>query len=69
MMSMFTGDEIRQLRLALGKTMKEFGALFDVTESTVSVWESGRCHPRFDTLVELNEMATKVAKQRAKATA
>lgn len=54
---MFTAERIRELRLAMGMTMAGFGDLLGVAESTVSLWESGRRHPKFATQVRLNELA------------
>jgi transcriptional regulator with XRE-family HTH domain len=65
-MRMFTGPEIRELRAALGLTMKQLGARLGVAESTVSLWEASKRHPRFETLVKLNELAAGPAKPTAR---
>lgn len=56
-MVMFTADDIRKLRLTLGMTLAEFGALVGKTESAVSSWETGRSHPRFEAIRIINGLA------------
>ena len=47
------GERIRRLRLEIEKTQKEFGALFGVANSTVSLWESGANEPDAATLARI----------------
>lgn len=47
------GERIRRLRLEAEKTQKDFGALFGVANSTVSLWESGANEPDADTLARI----------------
>lgn len=47
------GERIRRLRLEIEKTQKEFGALFGVANSTVSLWESGDNQPDADMLTRI----------------
>ncbi len=54
---MFTANDIRALRLAMGNTQAEFGEKLGVPVSTVSNWETGRSHPRFAAMAKLNELA------------
>ena len=42
---MITGDEIKQVRRALGKTQEGFGAIFGVGPGAVGHWENGRAAP------------------------
>lgn len=66
LMNMFTGQDIRKIRVALGLSMKELGEMLGgISESTVSRWESNERHPRFATLVKLNELAKKANKNGA----
>lgn len=60
-----TSDQIRELRLSLGETMAAFGERLGVSESTVSLWESGQRHPKFATLMKINQI--KRPKDKAKA--
>ena len=38
-------NEIKELRLFLGLTQKNFAETIGVSESAVKQWESGRCYP------------------------
>lgn len=54
---MYTPEKIRELRKSLGLTMLGFAELLGVSESTVSLWEAGSRHPKYDTLVKIDEIA------------
>lgn len=56
---MFTPEDIKDLRRRLNLTLQEFGALLGVSKSTVSYWEMGDRHPKYSTLVKLNDLARK----------
>jgi DNA-binding transcriptional regulator YiaG len=60
--SMWTPEKIAGLRKKLGLTLSEFGALVGVCMATVSYWESGQRHPKYETQLKL------VALQEATAT-
>lgn len=48
-------NHIREIRKALGLTMKELGAKIDVAESTISQYETGKRQPDNETLLKLGE--------------
>lgn len=58
-MVMYNADEIRKIRLALNLNPTGFAALLGVSESAVCLWEGGKRHPRWETLMKLNELAKK----------
>lgn len=47
------GERIRRLRLEAEKTQKDFGSLFGVAYSTVSLWESGANQPDTEMLARI----------------
>lgn len=47
------GKEIRKIRLEKGMTMQEFGKLFGVSKSSVSMWENGKSIPSPDRLKQI----------------
>lgn len=49
-------NRIREIRKALGLTMKELGARVDVAESTISQYETGKRQPDNETLLKLGEV-------------
>ena len=49
-------NRIKELRLAHGIKQTDIAERFNVTQSTVSGWESGRREPDFDTLSTLAKM-------------
>jgi DNA-binding transcriptional regulator YiaG len=59
MLVMYTPDDIRRLRFELKMTLAEFGRLVGASESTVCNWELGKRHPKYATLVKLNDIARK----------
>jgi DNA-binding transcriptional regulator YiaG len=56
-MNMLDAKAISEIRWKLRLTQAEFGALLDVTSSTVSLWEQGKRHPAWKQMVKLNELA------------
>lgn len=48
-------NRIREIRKALGITMKELGEKIDVAESTISQYETGKRQPDNETLLKLGE--------------
>lgn len=54
---MFNAQTIRDMRLGLGLTLAEFAGKIGVSESTISLWESGKRFPRYKALVKINELA------------
>lgn len=65
-MTMFTSVQIRKIRLALGLSLAEFADRLGVTEAAASRWETGNRHPRFGTLVKLNELADQATRKAGK---
>ena len=61
-MNMFTAQQIRELRRSLGLNTTQFATALGVTENAVRRWEIGDRHPRFATVVKLNEMADSTKK-------
>ena len=49
-------NRIREIRKALGLTMKELGEKVDVAESTISQYETGKRQPDNETLLKLGEV-------------
>lgn len=47
---MFNGSRLRKLRKELGLTMKDFGAKFNLAESTISGYENGSRKPDLETI-------------------
>ncbi len=66
-MVMMTPQEIRRIRKAKRLTQEEFGALLGVTKSCVCCWESGKSHPMYDKMVELNKLASELEREPASA--
>lgn len=62
-MSMFTGKQILAIREALGMSRTQFGAALGVSEGAVCRWELDGRHPRFDTMVKINELANQAKKK------
>lgn len=59
-MDMFTAEKIRDLRLKLRLSLAQFAGELGVGEAAVRRWELGERHPRFQTLVRLNELSDKL---------
>lgn len=53
----YVGARIREIRLAKGLTMKEFGEMLSVRQSAVSYWENGRNIPNNRRIKAITEMA------------
>ena len=49
------GNNIRALRKAAGITMKQFGAIMGVSESTISLYETGKNEPDISMLKKMSE--------------
>ena len=56
-MNMFTGKEIRQIRLALGLSAAKFAKRLAVSENCVWKWESEDRHPTYSKMQALNKLA------------
>lgn len=56
-MFMFSGKQIRELRLSLKLTLREFGERVGASESAVCLWESEKRYPRHRVYEKLNELA------------
>ena len=65
MVMLFKPSQIRQIREAIGMTRMQFATELGVTEGAVFRWESDDYtrHPRFDTLVKINELAEQARKK------
>jgi transcriptional regulator with XRE-family HTH domain len=50
-----TGTNIRAARKAKGLTMKELGTLIGTSESAVSLYETGKREPNYETLLMIAE--------------
>lgn len=51
--SLIFGERLQTLRKKTGLTLKQFGALFELGESTISLYENGKRKPDFDTLIKM----------------
>lgn len=60
---MLTGKEITELRKRLGLTPTELAAKLGVTDNAVWKWEHDVNHPKWDTMVKLNQMAEELDAQ------
>lgn len=49
------GDNLKRLRLRAGITQAELAKAFEISQSTVGMWECGRNRPEFRTLLKLAE--------------
>ena len=49
------GNNIRTLRKAAGLTMKQFGGIMGVSESTISLYETGKNEPDISMLKKMSE--------------
>ena len=50
------GQDIIELRLALGENQKQFATRFNVSQNAVSLWEKGEIRPRRDKLLEIKHL-------------
>lgn len=48
-------ERLRELRKSKGISLKELGAIVGVAESTMSLYESGKRQPDYETLLKLSE--------------
>ncbi len=55
-MLMLTSQDIRKIREEMGWSATALAAKLGVTENAVRRWECGNRHPRYDTMVQLNEL-------------
>lgn len=55
---------ITSLRKALAMTLEDFGALFGVTHSAVSLWESGKRRPSRAAAILMHQKRAEVARQK-----
>lgn len=56
-MNMFTGKQIRHIRLALKLTAAQFAKRLNVSEDCIWKWEREDRHPTYAKMVELNALA------------
>lgn len=54
---MLTASDITVIRTSRKMNLREFADFLDVSEATVSRWESGKRHPTWKMMVRLNELA------------
>lgn len=47
----------------MGLSVIAFAELFGVDRDVVYLWEKGRCHPRYKTLVEMNRLRNELERQ------
>ena len=50
------GQDIIELRLALGENQKQFATRLNVSQNAVSLWEKGESRPRRDKLLEIKHL-------------
>ena len=53
---MSLGNKIKQLRIESNIKQSELGNKLGFTKSTISLYESGKTYPDYDTLIELSKM-------------
>ena len=58
-----TGEKIKEIRLGLGMTTKEFGSLLNATDSNVSSWEKGRTSPNPERLLTIAKLGGTTVEQ------
>lgn len=56
---MLDHEQIKALRIKIGLSPTEFAALVKASASAVCLWESGKRHPRWETMRMLNDLAAK----------
>ncbi|MRX54795.1 helix-turn-helix domain-containing protein [Bacillus idriensis] len=47
------GDRLKELRKEINKSQKEFGKVFDLSESTIGMYERNERKPDYDTLIKI----------------
>lgn len=50
------GKKIRKLRIERGYTLKQLGEMLNLGESTISMYETGKRNPDYDTLTKIAEI-------------
>lgn len=50
------GKRIKELRIENGYTLKQLGEMLNLGESTMSMYESGKRKPDYDTLIRLSQI-------------
>ena len=50
------GQNIKELRLTLGETQKQFATRFNVAKETVGQWERGRCSPSANKMGKMTQL-------------
>ena len=58
-----TGEKIKEIRLGLGMTTKEFGKLFGASDSNVTSWEKGRTSPSPERLLAIAKLGGMTVEQ------
>lgn len=66
-MDMLTGEEIKSIREKLNWSSTEMGAYLGVTAAAIWYWETGERHPRWDTMVKINDLREKFNRGEIKA--
>lgn len=66
-MHMVTPQQIALIRKALKESPNQFAYRMGVSENTVRRWEIGDRHPRWDTMVKLNQIAKELGVDLAEA--
>ena len=57
------GNKIKEIRLNLGMTTKEFGKLFGASDSNVTSWEKGRTSPNTERLLTIAKLGGMTVEQ------
>lgn len=57
------GNKIKEIRLNLGMTTKEFGKLFGASDSNVTSWEKGRTSPTPERLLTIAKLGGMTVEQ------
>lgn len=50
------GEKIKKLRIERGYTLKQLGEMLNLGESTISMYETGKRNPDYDTLTKIAEI-------------
>ena len=64
-MNMLTPNDIKQIRADLRLTAKQFADRLGISIDTVFAWESGRRHPTYRRMIDINKLADTIRKQPA----
>ena len=49
-------QNLRELRMSVGYTQTQLGALLHLSRTTISNYEAGRLEPSLDTLIKLSQL-------------